>query len=531
MIALPIIYLALIALVSWGVYVYATRGLTFFGALRHVHLAFFFFYLGPTVAGVILVYFMIKPIFSGFRFRQFSVPIGHVENPELFRFLGQLCQLLGAPIPSRVDVQLGVNASAGFSTGFSSLFGNDIMLRIGLPLVAGLNCCEFAAVLAHELGHFRQRTAMRFGYIIGSINAWFSRAVYQRDGFDDWLEDATEASGFTIFVFLMARIAIGFTRGILWLFMICSHALNSFMSRQMEFDADACSLVVAGTNAFLTLHQRLRLLDFSETQIFAQLKGRVQPQMPDDLSTYVAVMASQHAAETQGKVLRAATSHKAKWYGSHPSDALRNTRALKAGLPGLIQDTRPATCLFGDFSSLSKKLTNVCYSSLRRPITQAQLFKVEVPVHGVPDTAQEEAAIKSFFGGIGPVIKPLLLAMETRLNVGSPAEKLEQLRQTKVFLENANLLEKREALKAADASLLQALQQLVLLQAGLMSPESDIPDDPEAMVAQTTGEWNKLCANLEPLECAARDRLLMPLAASCGLRHHRAPSKLRTITG
>jgi hypothetical protein len=177
--------------------------------------------------------------------------------------------------------------------------------------------------------------------------------------------------------------------------------------------------------------------------------------------------------------LRAATSHKAKWYGSHPSDAMRNTRALKAGLPGLIQDTRPATCLFGDFSSLSKKLTNVCYSSLRRPIRQAQLFKVEVPVHGVPDTAQEEAAIKSFFGGIGPVIKPLLLAMETRLNVGSPAEKLEQLRQTKVFLENANLLEKREALKAADASLLQALQQLVLLQAGLMSPESDIPDDPE----------------------------------------------------
>lgn len=513
MIALPLFYVAIVTFAGWTVYLYATWGWRLLSSLRHFHVGLLFIYVAPLVAGVILVCFMIKPIFSGFRFRQLSIPIGHVENPELFRFIGQLCQLLGAPIPSRVDVQLGVNASAGFRAGFSSLFGNDIMLTLGLPLIAGLNCSELAGVLAHELGHFRQRVAMRFGYIINSINRWFGRAVYQRDELDAALEELAESSGFGILIFLLARIAIGITRGILFLFMLCSHALNSFMSRQMEFHADACSLAVTGTEVFLHLHQKLRVLDYSESQVFAQLKGRVQPKMPDDLSTYVALMASQYAGETQGKIFHAAASYKSKWYDSHPSDARRSERARKANLPGLIHDTRSATCLFGNFSKLSKELTSICYGSFRRPITQAQLFQVEVPNIGVPDTAAQEAAIKQFFGGLGPMMKPLLLDKERRrLAPGSTGEKMEQLRNLKLLLENGNLLERREALKQSDAKVLHALQQQALLQAGLLYSEASNVVDPEEAVLQSNEDWNKLCVEVEPFENAAIQRLTLLLS-------------------
>src|SRR5258706_5480288 len=190
MVALPIIYLGFIASIVYGLYFYARRATGLFfpnlgGAVR-IQLVLAALYIAPLFAGVILVLFMIKPIFSGFRFRTFGLPLSNADSPELFRFLGQLCQSLEAPIPSRVDVNLDVNASASFRAGFSSLFGNDIMLTIGLPLVAGLTCREFAGVMAHELGHFRQRMAMRFSYIIGSINQWFVQAVFQRDGLDDW---------------------------------------------------------------------------------------------------------------------------------------------------------------------------------------------------------------------------------------------------------------------------------------------------------------------------------------------------------
>ena len=516
MLILPFIYLGLIALTSWGIYLYATHGVDLFfpvaAGYRHFSLPFAFLYSAPILAGSLLLFFMVKPIFSSFRVRQLSVPVGHVENPELFRFLGQLCQLLGAPIPSRVDVQLGVNASAGFRAGFSSMFGNDIMLRIGLPLVAGLNCNEFAAVLAHELGHFRQRTAMRFSYLIGSINAWFARLVYERDGHDFWLVEETNANGFALITFMLARIAIGFTRGILWALMMCGHALSSFMYRQMEFHADACALAVAGSEASLTLRHKLQVLNFAEEQMFAQFRNKLQPKLPDDLSTYIALMASQCAGETQGRVVQAMAGRKARWYDSHPSDEARNQRARQANLPGLILDNRPATSLFGDFPKLSRDFTGMVYSLFQRPVWHQQIFHVEAPTNLVPDTTQEEVLVKRFFGGLGLVVKPLLLESESRLTVGNISEKLAQLAAAKAALDNADLMPLREALKAADAKLLEALQQTVLLESGLLN-ESALDDAaPQSLVAEATDLWNRLAGQAESFEKPARDRLLIPLS-------------------
>jgi hypothetical protein len=53
--------------------------------------------------------------------------------------------------------------------------GNDLVLTIGLPLVAGFNLREFAGVLAHEFGHFSQGVGMRISYVIRSISFWFTR--------------------------------------------------------------------------------------------------------------------------------------------------------------------------------------------------------------------------------------------------------------------------------------------------------------------------------------------------------------------
>src|SRR6185295_10874870 len=226
------------------------------GGTRRISFALAMLFMVPIMAGVMIVGFLLTPIFSGFRFRQMSRPIGHEENPELFRFLGELCQLLGAPIPSRVDLQLGVNASAGFRAGFGSMFGNDIKLSIGLPLIAGLTCAEFAGVLAHELGHFRQHTAMRLRYVIAMINGWFARAVYERDDREVWKGDQTGGSLLVLLAAGLGSVGIGITRGILWVLMMCGLAISSYLYRQMEFDADAAAMAVIGTETFLTLNHK-----------------------------------------------------------------------------------------------------------------------------------------------------------------------------------------------------------------------------------------------------------------------------------
>jgi len=54
-----------------------------------------------------------------------------------------------------------LNAAAGFRRGAASFFGNDLVLTIGLPLVAGLSLREFAGVVAHELAHVTQKHGFR----------------------------------------------------------------------------------------------------------------------------------------------------------------------------------------------------------------------------------------------------------------------------------------------------------------------------------------------------------------------------------
>ena len=522
MLALPLIYLGLIVLFGWATWFYATHGLNWFfpvtGGTRQVYHPLLLIYLGPLLAGALLVFFMLKPLFARRRLADVSFPISHLEHRELFRFIGQLCLAVGAPIPSRVDVDLTINASAGFRAGFSSLFGNDIKLAFGLPLAAGMSCREFAGILAHELGHFTQRAAMRFGFIITVINHWLGCRVYERDVWDDALEGAMAESALVLFFGLLARVGIGLTRGILWLLMITGHAFSSFLFRQMEFQADACAIGVAGTEGFLAMGRKLLVLGACTDQARLQFEHRIAPKLPDDMSTYIAMLAAQCAGQTQGKVFQAAARRKTRWFHSHPSDAERTARALRANQPGLIHDSRPAVELFGDFSGLSRSLTAFYYAAtFGRPLGPEHLFTVQRPSNAPPDTTADEAAIKSYFGGLGSMLAPVLLAPGARLTVGLASARLEQLQQARRLLQETDLTPLRESLKQIDARLLEAAEARALQEAGLETGGAFSLAEPEradlpGLIGRLEQERQQTQQKLGPFLRAGSTRLITALS-------------------
>ena len=162
MIVLPIIYIALIALAGYGVYWYAINAVGMFQAVRgRAVIVVLVAYLGPLVAGVILVFFMIKPLFARRQVTFHPLSVSRGEQPLLFAFVERLCDVVGAPKPSRIDVDTNVNASASFREGWWGFIRKDLVLTIGLPLVAGMDLRMLTGVLAHEFGHFAQGTGMR----------------------------------------------------------------------------------------------------------------------------------------------------------------------------------------------------------------------------------------------------------------------------------------------------------------------------------------------------------------------------------
>ena len=116
--------------------------------------------------------------------------------------------------------------------------GGDLVLTVGLPLVAGLSVQQFAGVIAHELGHFTQGTGMRLSYVVRSVNSWLARVVYERDDWDESLVRGCEEGNRLSIFLLLAIFCVWLTRRVLWLLMVTGHALSCFMLRQMEYDAD-----------------------------------------------------------------------------------------------------------------------------------------------------------------------------------------------------------------------------------------------------------------------------------------------------
>ena len=173
MILLPLIYIAMIIGAGWWLWEFAQAGPPVITGRRKGS-GIFFTYAAPLVIGAIALLFMIKPLFS--RRPKSAEPraLRREDEPRLFAFIEQICDLVGAPHPKRVLADLNVNASASLTHGVWSLFSRNLTLTIGLPLAGGLSAREFGGVLAHEFGHFAQGAGMITTYVVRMVSFWFA---------------------------------------------------------------------------------------------------------------------------------------------------------------------------------------------------------------------------------------------------------------------------------------------------------------------------------------------------------------------
>ena len=355
MLVLPGIYLALIAASGWLVVWWTHAGLELFHG-RGAGLIRIVLYLAPLAAGGILVLFMIKPLFARRGGQHRSTEIDRRTQPLLVAYVEALCRVMGAPIPTRIDVDVRVNASAAFRRGLISMLGNDLVLTIGLPLVATMSVRQLTAVLAHEFGHFSQGVGMRFSYLTVVINHWFGRVVYERDAWDEKLQEWSQESDFRIAIILwLARAGIWITRRILWILMQIGHLLSMLLSRQMEFDADQYAVRVTGHRSFIETMRLLPVLELAERGAHSDLgQAWSEGRLGDDLPALVQANFVQLPEKLRQEVVASAMESQAGMYASHPATGLRITRAETTPQQGVIGLDGSATALFSDFPGLCR---------------------------------------------------------------------------------------------------------------------------------------------------------------------------------
>ena len=366
MLMLPLIYVGLIALASWFVYWHAVNDTWIMtggggrGGGGRVMILRVFLYLVPIFVGGVLVLFMVKPIFARRRVSQAHLTVSVLDEPLLHAFVAALARLVHAPRPKRIDVDCQVNASASFADGLVGFLRGDLVLTIGLPLVAGLDLRQLTGVLAHELGHFAQGGAMRLTYVIRGVNGWLARVAFGRDRWDDRLAAMSrDGDHWAIQGAALAAIAcVAISRLILKFLTIAGHAVSSLMMRQMEFDADRYEARVAGTGAFEQTAQRLPMLGLAQHAALNDLQRAWQERrLCDDLATLIRHRDEQMPPQVRKQIADATRGAKTGWFDTHPSDADRVVSVRRENAPGVFTVDAPATRLFNDFEEVSRLAT------------------------------------------------------------------------------------------------------------------------------------------------------------------------------
>ena len=207
------------------------------------------FGIGLMAFGLAVVFFLVKFLFAVHKQEDNgSIEITEAEQPILFAFIRKLAIETQAPFPKKIFLIPIVNASVSYKVNFWSMFFPVRKnLEIGVGLVNVLNAGEFKAIMAHEFGHFSQRS-LKLGSYIYYVNNIIYNMLFENKGYGGFLSNWGSLHGiFRLFTTATAKIA----EGVQWVLRKMYAPVNKAymsLSREMEFHADAIAASVAGGN-------------------------------------------------------------------------------------------------------------------------------------------------------------------------------------------------------------------------------------------------------------------------------------------
>jgi hypothetical protein len=477
---------------------------------------------------LILLLFMVKPIFARRPKPPEPTSLDPAQEPTLFAFVEHLCAAVGAARPRRIDVDMQVNASAGFCRGLRSMIGNDLVLTIGLPLVAGMTLRQFTGVLAHEFGHFSQGTGMRVTYVIRTVNHWFARVVYERDAWDVRLAEWAKESDLRIGVILhIARFFVWLTRRVLWLLMMVGHAISCFMLRHMEYDADRYEARVAGSEDFEATVWRLQELGAASQQASRTLETSWRTgRLADDLPALISMSVGRLPADTEEAIRKNMSSGRTGAFDTHPADRDRIENARSENSEGIFRLQDPATTLFSDFEALSKRVTASLYrQQLARDVPTANLVPSAAVLAGEEDLQAAMDVVSRYFNGSIPWSPPLAFPPGTSID---PPEEMtdayHELREMRRSVEEgaAEAGDRNERFRNLDGKANRAAQAFHLIEAGFNVNPGEFGlkvsqvDDATATLDLALAQLGAVTEEGSTYTEAARQRIVLALR----LAHH-----------
>ncbi|WP_291135150.1 M48 family metalloprotease [Flavobacterium sp. UBA7663] len=339
--------------------------------------------IGLASLGVMIIIFLLKFLFKRNKtdLSNFT-EVKRSEEPKLFAFIDEIVAETKTNFPKKVFLSTEVNASVFYDSSFWSMFlPIKKNLHIGMGLVNSVTHDELKAILAHEFGHFSQRT-MKVGSFVYNVNQIMYNMLYENDSYENLIQKWANVSGyFSIFV----AAAVKIIQGIQWILQKMYGIVNkSYMalSREMEFHADEVAANVTGYIPLKTSLLRMDLADKSYNSILQFYENKFSEGWISENIFKEHSYIMNFYAEKQGiaiinqlpEVKSENTNSfnasklviKNQW-ASHPEIEERIAALEKIGIVKPNPNIEPASSLFTDAPETEKKLTQKLFGRVNYP--------------------------------------------------------------------------------------------------------------------------------------------------------------------
>jgi Zn-dependent protease with chaperone function len=347
----------------WGLFLIAS----------HPHFMTLLVGAGIISMGLIILVFLVKFIFkTNQRDRSHLVEITESEQPKLFAFIREIVNQAGTKFPKKIFVSSEVNAAVFYDSSFWSMFlPVRKNLIIGMGLVNSVSDIELKAILAHEFGHFSQRS-MKVGSYVYNTNQIIFNIVNDDASFYELLDRwASIHILITIFVMAAAKV-MEFIRFILRKMYEIVNISYLKLSRQMEFHADEVAANIAGSQPMINSLLRLDLANYAYNSVIDFYNVRfndalISKNLFPHQQFVLGFLAKQSdlpivndlpevSVENLSRFNKSKLNLDKQWE-SHPATEERVEALKKLNIQVNNPHPKPASDLFSDIESLQKLIT------------------------------------------------------------------------------------------------------------------------------------------------------------------------------
>ncbi|MGX5817064.1 M48 family metalloprotease [Chitinophaga lutea] len=367
------------------------------------------FGLGLVLMGGMITYFLLKFIFSRHKVdRSGLTEVTREQEPRLFALVQEIVDEVKTDFPKRIYISAEVNAYVFYDSSFWSMFFPIRKnLTIGMGLVNSSTRLELKAVLAHEFGHFSQRS-MKLGSFVYNVNKVIYNMLYDNESYNEGVGSIASLHGFFT---LFATIAATMLQGVQWLLRKIYNLINvTYMglSREMEFHADEVAANVAGSAPLISSLLRMNIADDALNRVTDAYNRRYQQSLiSGNIYTQqrwmMAYVSSASSLEIKGGLPQVTEAHferynksklviKDQW-ASHPSTEDRIAALNRLNIRKEEEDFEPANHIFQDIRSRQESFTKDIFSAVTYPgevATEADAdfekhYTEEHPVYRYPE--------------------------------------------------------------------------------------------------------------------------------------------------